>query len=229
MATSIIVVNWNTREITAVCLERIRRYTNVPYELIVVDNGSSDGSPEFLKSVAGITKLVLLPENCGFAGGYNRGIEAADENNDVLLLNSDAFVTRGWLRRMLDCRDRNKAGMVGPCTNRSKGKQRYAPRIKGLFPPWFRKTEAVDYLSFFCVLISRPVLQAVGLLDQRFTFGMFEDDDYCRRAQRAGFKLYIDGKSWVWHEANATFSANRLDFRGIFETNRQQFDQKWSS
>jgi GT2 family glycosyltransferase len=229
MPTSIIVVNWNTPALTTVCLERVRRHTLAPYELIVVDNGSQDGSAEILEGVAGVSRLLRLPSNLGFAGGYNRGIEAAHPENDVVLLNSDAFVTRRWLSRLLACMARHRAGMVGPCTNRCKGKQRYTLRFKGLFRPWFRRTEQVDYLSFFCVLISRPVIRAVGLLDERFTYGMFEDDDYCRRAQAAGFKLFIDGRSWVWHEANSTFAANHLDFRGVFEANRRQFDAKWQS
>ena len=73
------------------------------------------------------------------------------------------------------------------------------------------------------------MIRAVGLLDERFTYGMFEDDDYCRRAQAAGFKLFIDGRSWVWHEANSTFAANRLDVGEVFEANRRQFESKWVS
>jgi GT2 family glycosyltransferase len=227
--TSIVVVNWNTPAMTSVCLERIRRYTRMPYELIVVDNGSTDDSAGILERAPGVSRLVRLASNYGFAGGYNRGIEAADPDNDVVLLNSDAFVTRGWLGRMSACMARHRAGLVGPCTNRCKGKQRHALRVRGLFRPWFRRTEQVDFLSFFCVLISRAVIRSVGLLDERFTYGMFEDDDYCRRAGAAGFSLFIDGRSWVWHEASATFAANQLDLRTVFDANRRQFEGKWQS
>ena len=147
----------------------------------------------------------------------------------MVLLNSDAFVTRGWLPRMSACMSRHRAGLVGPCTNHCKGKQRHALRIKGLFRPWFRRTEQVEFLQFFCVLIKRQVIREVGLLDERFVYGMFEDDDYCRRASAAGFRLFIDGRSWVWHQGNSTFTANQLDFRNIFESNRRRFDEKWTS
>ena len=229
MPTSIIVVNWNTPALTTVCLENVRRYTRVPYELIVVDNGSSDGSADILERVAGVSRLIRLPTNLGFAGGYNRGIEAAHPENDVVLLNSDAFVTRGWLQRLSACMVRKGAGLVGPCTNNCKGKQRHALRMNGLVRPWFRRTQQVDYLSFFCILISRRVIRDVGLLDERFHYGMFEDDDYCRRACAAGFRLFIDGRTWVWHEANSTFAANRLDVGEVFEANRRQFESKWVS
>jgi GT2 family glycosyltransferase len=229
MPTSIIVVNWNTPALTMACLRHVRRHTRPPYELIVIDNGSTDGSAEILEQSAGDSRLLRLPSNCGFAGGYNCGIRAANSDNDVLLLNSDAFVTRGWLTRLSACMSQRGAGLVGPCTNNCKGKQRHALRMHGLVRPWFRRTEQVDYLSFFCVLINRRVIREVGLLDERFTYGMFEDDDYCRRARAAGFRLFIDGYSWVWHEANSTFAANRLDVGEVFEANRLQFDSKWRS
>jgi len=229
MPASIIVVNWNTPAMTTVCLERIRRYTCLPYELIVVDNGSTDDSAAILERAPAVSRFIGLPSNSGFAGGYNRGIEAAHPENDVVLLNSDAFVTRGWLRRMSACMSRHRAGLVGPCTNNCKGKQRHPLRVKGLFRPWFRRTQPVEFLQFFCVLISRQVIREVGLLDERFGYGMFEDDDYCHRARTVGFRLFIDGRSWVWHLGNSTFTANRLDFRGIFEANRRQFDEKWKS
>jgi len=229
MTISIIVVNWNTQAMTTDCLAQVRRHTRPPYELIVVDNGSNDGSAEMLAEMDGDFRLICLSSNRGFAGGYNCGIPAASSENDVLLLNSDAFVTRGWLTRMSACMVRKGAGLVGPCTNNCKGKQRHALRMNGLVRPWFRRTQQVDYLSFFCILISRRVIRDVGLLDERFHYGMFEDDDYCRRACAAGFRLFIDGRTWVWHEANSTFAANRLDVGEVFEANRRQFESKWVS
>ncbi len=121
---SVVIVNWNTCELTRRCIETVRQLSVSPFELIVVDNGSSDSSPDMLKDLADErTRLVLLPENIGYAGGCNRGIERTT-GDGICLLNSDAFVTSGWLKSMLNCMLRHDAGLVGPSTNRCRGKQR---------------------------------------------------------------------------------------------------------
>ncbi len=223
---SIVVVNWNTRESVLRCVEAVRRHTRVPYELILVDNGSEDGSPQALQVLENAsTKVILLARNLGFPGGANRGI-ATTSGGAVCLLNSDTVVTPGWQGSLFSLMKRTGAGMVGPYTNRAKGRQR-RKLWWGRYPPPFRRTREVDYLSFFCVLISREVLDRVGLLDERFGLGTFEDDDYCRRARAAGFHLLIDGRSWVWHDAHATFQANRLGHQIIQERNQKVFQEKW--
>lgn len=206
----------------------MRRRTVLPHELIVVDNGSTDGSVEMLEGLKGpSTRVLFLPENQGYAAGNNRAIEKAT-GEFLCLLNSDAFVTRGWLESLLRCAAATGAGMVGPCTDHAKGKQRYKPWL-GCIPPPRRRTEQVDYLSFFCVLISRAVVEKIGLLDERFGIGTYEDDDFCRRARAAGFNLFIDGRGWVWHRSHATFDANRLDQRVLRRQNQAIYDEKWKN
>ncbi len=223
---SIIVVNWNTRELLARCVADVRRHTEPPFELVIVDNGSVDGSVDVARSLEDAsTKTVFLPENRGFAGGNNAGLAVAS-GDPIVLLNTDAFVTRGWMRSLLRTLDRSGAGMVGPCTNRAKGRQRHRVWFDR-FPRPFRRRGEVDYLSFFCVMIRRAVFDAIGTLDERFGIGTFEDDDFCRRARAAGFRLVIDGSSWVWHEAHATFRANSLDAAAVQSANRPIYLEKW--
>ncbi len=225
---SIIVVNWNTRSLLEDCIAAVRRRTSIPYELILVDNGSADGSRELLESLTDArTQVILLPENRGYAGGINIGIERA--TGDVLcLLNSDTTVTTGWLPSLLSCMERSGAGLVGPYTNKASGRQRRRPWF-GLLPPPCRRTVEVDFLSFFCIAIRRDVFDQIGVLDERFGYGTCEDVDYCRRAREAGYRLVIDGHSWVWHVGHATFRANRLDEPELRRRNRQLFEQKWQS
>lgn len=225
--TSIVIVNWNTRDLLGACVERVRAATRPRYELVLVDNGSSDGSACAMRQWEDVrTRVVLLPENVGYAAGNNRGIEAA-QGDVVCLLNSDAFVTRGWLEPILESLGDERVGMAGPCTNNCKGKQRRKCWF-GMPPAWWaRPTRYVDYLSFFCVAIRRDVLRSVGALDERFGVGCFEDDDYCRRARQAGYNLKIVGRSWVWHEAHATFRANRVCCDAQIGRNRSLFDEKW--
>jgi len=222
---SIIVLNWNTLQTTRRCLARVRQYTDVPYELIVVDNGSFDGSAQALYYEPDI-RLIALPTNRGFAGGNNKAVATA-KGEFLCLLNSDAFVTRGWLRKLLQCMDRLDADMVGPCTNAAKGRQRYGLRLRGLIPEPFRRTEVVDYLSFFCILMRTELYRNLGGLDERFGLGMFEDDDFCKRASSSGARLVIDGKTWVWHEAHATMTANNVSYDALLVSNKAVFLEKW--
>jgi GT2 family glycosyltransferase len=228
--TSIVIVNWNTPHHLTRCVEAVRRHTKVPCELILVDNGSREESRERIEALAAgrdDTRVLLLPENLGYAAGNNRGLALA-RGDTVCLLNSDAFVTRGWLESLLALMERTGAGLVGPCTNRCKGPQRRKLWLK-MFPPpsFWRPTREVSFLSFFCVVIQRRVSDAVGILDERFGIGCWEDVDFCDRARAAGFSLWIDGGSWVWHEAHATFSANDLREEEERARNRTVYQKKW--
>jgi GT2 family glycosyltransferase len=193
-----------------------------------VDNGSSDGSAEAFKTLVGPhTHLLRLSNNLGFAGGANAGIKVA-KGDAVCLLNSDTIPTAGWLSRMNRVRLKQNAGLVGPYTNKAKGPQRKKP-IHRWFPFIKLKTRELPMLPFFCVLIDRKVLDAIGLLDERFGLGTFEDDDYCRRARDAGFTCFVAGNSWVWHEGHATFNANGLSDAVEQERNQAVYDAKWRS
>ena len=98
--TSIVIVTYNQLGCTRACLDSIRFVTDEPYELIVVDNGSTDGTVEYLRSCPDV-KLIENPDNRGFPAAANQGIRASN-GAQVLLLNNDVLVTTGWLRRMLD-------------------------------------------------------------------------------------------------------------------------------
>ncbi|WP_295386533.1 glycosyltransferase family 2 protein [uncultured Thiodictyon sp.] len=222
---SIVVLNWNTLRTTQKCLKHVREYTDIAHEVIVVDNGSSDGSVDALRSESGV-KLIASPRNLGYAGGNNLGVVQA-QGEFLCLLNSDAFVTRGWLRKLLRCMLRAGADVVGPCTNSAKGRQRYGMRLRGLLPQPWRKTEFVDYLSFFCIVMRTQFYRDLGGLDERFGLGMFEDDDFCKRATTVGARLVIDGRTWVWHEGHATMSANSISHDDLFVASREIFDGKW--
>ena len=97
--TSIVILSYNTLSYTKLCIESIRAYTKKSYEIIVVDNASTDGSLEWLKEQPDI-KLIANRENAGFPAGCNQGMKAAAPGNDLLLLNSDTIVTANWLANM---------------------------------------------------------------------------------------------------------------------------------
>jgi GT2 family glycosyltransferase len=236
--TSIVVLTHNQLAYTRMCLESIRRRTDEPYELIVVDNGSTDGTLEYLRSLDGV-KVVANAANRGFAAGVNQGIQAAT-GKQILLLNNDCVVTTGWLLRLLRAlHSDRRVGLVGPCSNCVSGEQQvqvtYEGDLLGLDGfawDWGkahnRRMADTDRLVGFCLLMRRELLDAVGLLDERFGIGCFEDDDYCRRALRAGYRAVIAQDAFVHHFGGRTFVGSGVDFAALMWKNQQLFQAKWS-
>jgi GT2 family glycosyltransferase/tetratricopeptide (TPR) repeat protein/2-polyprenyl-3-methyl-5-hydroxy-6-metoxy-1,4-benzoquinol methylase len=235
--TSIVVVTWNELPYTQLCIESLRKYTHLPYELIVVDNGSTDGSLDWLRSQADV-RLIANPTNLGFPKAANQGIKAANGEN-ILLLNNDTVVTPGWLRRMLErLYSRPEVGMVGPLSNFVSGPQQIDVPYKNLIEldgfawDWGKthrgQSESIDRLVGFCLLMKREVIEKIGLLDERFEMGCFEDDDLCRRALEAGYELLICKDAFVHHFGGRTFIGNQLPFSQIIRENQRRFRDKWS-
>ena len=207
--TSIVILTYNQFEYTRWCLAAIRYYTSEPYELIVVDNGSTDGTVEYLQSQADM-EIILNGENKGFAKGCNQGIKTAG-GEYILLLNNDTVPVSGWLRNMINCLESDPSiGIVGPRSNYVKGPQSLEVSYTDMdemfaFSEQFnRSPDPAKWLELgmvvgFCMLVKRAVIDTVGLLDERFGIGFFEDDDYCLRARSKGFKIMCAGDTFVHH------------------------------
>jgi glycosyltransferase involved in cell wall biosynthesis len=120
---SVVIVSRNTGELLRACLESLEAAGGaLAMEVIVVDNGSTDGTPEFLRECQDV-RLIANSENRGFPAAANQGIQAASGEN-LLLLNNDTIVTTGWLRRMLEAlHDSEEIGLVGPVSNNVSGPQ----------------------------------------------------------------------------------------------------------
>ncbi len=239
---SIIVLCYNgLAETTRPCLESIIANTPVDsYELIVVDNASTDGTADFLKNFAtqhANVYVQLNDVNKGYAEGNNDGIRLA-QGEYVVLLNNDTLVPCGWLDRLLKVFNKQPdVGMVGPVTNSAGNEQRieltglneknfeklsavYVERHKGV---WF----ATEKLGFFCVAIRYTLIEKIGYLDEKFGIGMFEDDDYCIRAKKAGFSFAVVEDCFVYHKGSVSFGKLAVDsYRALFEKNRAYFRQK---
>ena len=238
---SIIILAHNQLGDTRQCLASIEQYTPVSHELILVDNGSTDGTAEFFRKYASTRKnvhVVINQKNLGFAGGNNVGLALA-RGEHVLLLNNDTVVTEGWLERMLAVFQRfPEVGLVGPVSNCVSGPQLISPvRYKRLADlPSFAvevatanagQTAEVPRLVGFCLLMRRSVIEKLGGLDERFGSGNFEDDDVCLRAGFAGFKLRIAGDSFVHHTGSQTFKGAKINFGASMLRNWTLFKAKW--
>lgn len=234
--TSIVILAWNQLFYTKMCIESIQQYTDSPYELILVDNGSTDGTGEYFGSIPGAV-VIKNPVNRGFAAGCNQGMRAA-RGDYILLLNNDTVVSHNWLSNLINCLESSpEIGIVGPVSNYVSGVQLIPTAYQSLeemhqFAKEFNRPDPsrwfdTERLVGFCMLIRRSVVDRIGLLDEDFGIGNFEDDDYCLRARQAGFRLVCAGDTFVHHFGNKTFAGNKVDLDSLLAENRIKFCQKW--
>lgn len=212
-------------------------FTNLPFEIIVIDNASRDGTYNLLRNYKNI-KVIRNSINTGFSKSINQGIMAS-QGNYILLLNNDTVLGPNWLVNLMSCiKHRADIGMVGPKSNYVSGMQlqpfNYNGSIEGIIAfmknfniPDPKKWFEVFNLSGFCLLIKREVINSVGLLDERFKYGGYEDEDYCRRVMNSGYKLYCAGDTFVYHYGSRTLATNR-NFLKHYMENQKKFFIKWN-
>lgn len=242
---SVIVLTYNNLEYNKQCIDSILKKTAYAnYELIVVDNQSTDGTVEFLKELKQRNlpnvKVILNEENHGFAGGNNIGMEASD-GDYILLLNNDTVVTRGWLTAMAKHLENHpKYGMCNPVTNSIGNESKICARysnIKEMHEFAYASTAKsmnkeytdVDRLPLFSTLIRKAVIDKVGMLDDAYKIGMFEDDDYTESVKAAGYDIVIADDAFVHHINNGSFKKlDDAEYRKIFDANKAIFEKKWN-
>ena len=246
--TSIVLLAWNQVAYTKLCIESVFRHTHAPFELILVDNGSSDGTPEYFREVRAANpnvKIVLNPKNLGFAKGCNQGLAAAN-GEYVCFLNNDTIVTEGWLETLQWWAEiEPHVGIVGPVSNRVAGIQRISPvdyDEEDMTAEGIARIEAygtrykaanreqsvfVNRIIGLCLLVKRAVVERIGGFDTRYGTGNFEDDDLCFRARVAGYKIVIARDVFIHHYGSKTFEGNKVDYTATLERNMERFLKKW--
>lgn len=238
MLTSIIVLTYNQLEYTMQCIDSIKTFTNKnEYELIIVDNASTDGTVEWLKKQKDI-KVIYNRDNLGFPKGCNQGIKIAQGEN-ILLLNNDTVVTYNWLENLVKCLYSDESiGAVGPVTNslayystipvsyNSIEEMHEFAREYNLLDK--EKWEERLKLVGFCLLIKREVINKIGLLDEIFTPGNYEDDDYSLRMRKAGYKLIFCKDTFIHHFGSVSWKKEYKDFSNLLSKNHQLFIDKWN-
>ncbi|RAP58428.1 glycosyltransferase [Oleiagrimonas sp. MCCC 1A03011] len=241
---SVVVVTYNNLDLTKVCLRSLEAYSNYPnMEVIVVDNASADGSPDFLREWerGGPQRRVVLNEdNRGFAAANNQGLDMAT-GEYLVMLNNDTHVTPGWIATLKAHLMREPLlGMVGPVTNNIGNEarididyndmdqmlvaaERYTRRHAGMLTP-------LRTAAFFCVMMPRSVYEKVGPLDEAFGVGFFEDDDYCRRIEQEGWSIACAEDVFIHHHLSASFDKMKQEKRkALFETNKALYEKKWGT
>ena len=239
---SVVVPCFNQLAFTRQCLAALARHTRGPWELVAVDDGSSDGTAAYLAGVRDVAPfpatVVTLPENRGFPAACNAGLRAA-RGDYLVLLNNDAVVTDGWLDQLVGLAESDPAiGLAGPMSNHAAPPQ-HVPEVpyRDLdamheFAARWRERQrgrwlTCERLSGFCLLIKRRVLDAIGGLDERFGPGFFDDDDLAIRARHAGYELAVACDLFVHHFGGRSFEGAGIDAEALLRANRAKFEAKW--
>ncbi|RUS44633.1 glycosyltransferase family 2 protein [Cohnella sp. AR92] len=236
MLTSIILLTLNNMDQTIRCVNSIRAFTHVPYELIVIDNGSADGTIGWLHEQPDI-RFFCNGSNAGFAASCNQGVSMA-RGELILLLNNDTLVSPRWLPQLQAALlSHESVAIAGPVSNFVLPMQKraftylndaqffqFADGFNHHDPARWRD---VTSLSGFCMLMRRSTWDRIGALDEQFVLGGYEDIDYGYRALKQGLALRIAGDTFIYHEGNKSFDRNHLDMYAIARVNRRRFLRKW--
>jgi hypothetical protein len=205
---AIIILNWNGWKDTVECLESVFRIDYPNYQVIIVDNGSTDDSVQQIKENLPDTILIETGKNLGYTGGNNVGIKYAMENKAeyVLIVNNDTeLVNSYFLQGMIDkMEEESWIGIMGPKVLNPGGQVQntilFAPTLVSCIKESiglrlgtkksndYNISQQVEAVSGVCWLIRRKVIEDIGLLDEDY-FMYAEEQDYCYRAQKAGWKI----------------------------------------
>ena len=235
------ILSWNGCDDLLHCLENLFLSDYENFEVLVVDNGSTDQSVETVKSRYPHIKIIQNTTNLGFTGGNNVGMKYATDNGAdyVFLLNDDAIVMGDTLSKLVSCSESDKTiGLASPIVYTVDGKIQFCGSLLDLNETKIHskisyehdgssnKNGLIDCLWGTALLIKKELIQAIGLLDDRF-FAYFEDTDYSVRSHASGFKNIIATEAKVIHK-NTTLQAERPPhYHYLYIRNKYMFFMKY--
>ena len=239
---SIIVVTFNNLELTKVCLDSIFRYSRYPnLKVIVVDNSSQDGTPQYLQELSQKQpnlKLILNKDNKGFAIANNQGIKIADSEY-IVFLNNDTVVTNNWLYGLLShFQQEPKLGLLGPVTNNIGNEARISVNYKDLdqmqiFADDYCRQHSgeifdIKVTALFCAMAKKNNLEKVGLISEEYERGWFEDDDLANKMRQIGLKVMCCEDVFIHHIGGASFGKIQSEeYQRLWNKNKATYEKKW--
>ena len=246
---SVIIVNWNTRQLLGQCLDTLCENMNgLDYDVWVVDNASSDDSVPFLRSHHPWVHVVESDRNLGFAGANNLAMHLSS-GRYMLLLNSDAFVTPDAVTSLIRCADADvQSGIVGACLLNPDGTfQASHTPFPSLGREWLILTglgrklfgehypsrgpedgigrQRVDYVEGACLLVRRTAFEQVGGMDEGY-FMYAEEVDWCFSMKAAGWQVWYEPAAKVTHIGGASSTGRRTRREADLYRSRIRFFRK---
>lgn len=234
----VVTVNWRKPHDTIECIQSVTRTGFPPDQILVVDNGSQDESSEQIRSACPGVELLDLPQNLGFSGGYNSGMDRVFTAGaeQVFILNNDTIIDGSTIPALLDCdydvavpkilyhRDPKRIWSAGARW------RKFPPMVvmrgyKQLDSRKYDLPTKLEYATACALLIRREVIDQVGGFDPEF-FSYHEDYDFAYRVVRAGFTLGYVPKARVWHKVSQTLGLSSEQFWWYLGRNSVLFYRK---
>lgn len=216
---SIIIVTYNSQEDIHRCVESIQKSTSMPYEIIIVDNDSSDGTKKYLREIKNNyhIRIIFNSRNLGFSASTNQGIKES-HGEYIVLLNPDTIVTKDWAWNLMQHFD-NETGAVGPLSNYVAGMQKFEFYLKenvdsvnidqlanNLYVWNQNNSVETKLLIGFCLMLRREIIDRIGMLDENLFLGS-DDLEYSFRLRANGFKLLVAADTFVFHKGQSSFDS----------------------
>lgn len=236
----LILLTWNHLEVTKKCLQSLFEQTDLPSRLIIVDNGSDQpGAKEYLQSVqpaGNIQEVILIrnEEDIGFSKGMNTGLRfclGRQPASYLCLVSNDVVVTKNWLSELAHVAELKPD--IGPVNPNSTNFGLYPPSVGRIAEYGTRitrslkgKWQELGSCIGFCFLIKREVFEKIGLLDETFGMAYYEDADFSKRAQAAGYLCVLAEGSYVYHEQGKSFGKHQ-EKSPLFLKNEEIFYSRW--
>ena len=216
---SVITLTYNKLEYTRKYIESLYKYTK-DFELIIIDNGSTDGTIEYLKILSDNVKLVLNSENLGYSKGNNQGIDIA-AGEYIAFLNNDILLYPNWFEECEKVFEQEKnAAFVSPREITpnyphydSTDEKSYFKYYKSKFNSYEADYQkSFDECAFSCVITKRDIISKIGNFDEKFSPAFFEDNDFKYRAIDKGYDVFVCNKVCYFHYGSVTSKSINSQF-----------------
>ena len=227
MDVSIVIPVFNQLHFTKICIESLQGTLLRDGEIIVIDNGSSDGSAEYLSECSNI-RVITNRENQGCTVAWNQGVRVSHASW-IAILNNDIILSTNWLDGLLDFAREKNVDIVSPAFREGE----YNYDIAEYSREYVQRMHSVARMGIaqgVCFIVRRRVFDQIGLFDENFMIGQFEDSDFFRRAKLAKFILGTTGCSFIHHFGSVTQDSIRKgeSVKPYEAENRAYFRRKWA-
>lgn len=223
----VIILNYNGKKDTLECIASLKKSSFLDFQLLIIDNGSTDGSVESLRKYDPKIPILEMKQNLGFAGGNNEGISWALSKGAewIFLLNNDTIVDPDCLKKFIEATQKKPEVKIFGAKIYSHQNPWIIDHLGGYFDlekaecfsyaknekedhVSFETMQAVDYVCGASIWIHKKVFQEIGLLESDF-FLFWEETDFCFRAKRKGFEVWTAPQAKVFHKISSSFTGGK--------------------